>query len=414
MSASRENDADPRIGYNTSDHTYQSARVVLVDAQDQPLLAVKGCTWNLMNYGVSLKTNGTHPNNPWDFDEDHTSYMIRKKRQLDKILTIIITASAADENDFFFLQEVDIFFPAHPKLNVTELQQAERNELITEFDNKLQALGWKIISKKGGLTQQALVTLFNTKILQINGAATSVFPTTKKQCRGLAQEFIHLTTHQSVALVNLHLDYSIDYSQSIPEYQRHQAKEGKFTVMGGDTNHAPNQGIVGLINTWSNITNLAGDLNGIAYLHKNTAHIMKCYDGFFANPTQDPVNPLNHTSVHITEQAAEVFKIVGAYKVDGRNTFVVAALPANPHVHRSAPGEPWRRGGYSEHLESKAVANPANRPQYSSGHPQQSSIPPHRDAFFAAPVPLIHNEPAYTLLNEQELFEEIPRDTCNP
>jgi hypothetical protein len=376
MSTSRVNDADPRIGTNTSDHTYQSARVVLVDAQEKPLLSLQGCTWNLMNYGISLKTNGFHPNNPWDFDEDHLTYMIRKTRQLNKIIEII---EDSDENDFFLLQEVDIFFPASPKLKVTASQQKTRNLLKLGFEINLRALGWKILLQPGSKTQQPLVILFNTKSLQISGAGQGVFPTATHQCRGVAQEFIHLPTQQPVTLVNLHLDYETDYSKVIPDFQLQQTRSGKFTIMAGDTNHAPNQEIVGLINTWSNITNISGEKNGISHLHKNFSHIKKCYDGFFANPSQDRANPLNQTAVHITEQAAEVFKI------DTTGKFVVEPLPANPHVHRSAPGEPWRRGGYADYLQRNKIAKTCGG--------MTVSISTNRDVFFATSALALPSSP---------------------
>jgi hypothetical protein len=162
----------------------------------------------------------------------------------------------------------------------------------------------------------------------------------------LAQEFIHLTTAKHATIVNLHLDYNADYSVTIPDYQKQQVAQGKLTIMGGDTNHAPNQEIVGLMNNWSNITNIAGEINrsgevtGISHLHKDSQHIIKCYDGFFANPTQD-------TSVRVTAQEAEVFEKNAA------GDFIVKTLPANPHVHRSAPGQPWRRGGYIDFLKEK-------------------------------------------------------------
>lgn len=354
MSAPRVlNYADVRQGTNTSDHTYQTARVELVDSSGRPLMAVKGSTWNLMNYCVSLKTNGVYKNNPWDIDETHSSYMTRKAKQLHKILNMIDNAPAGNENDFLLLQEIDIFLSPHPKLQVTPQQQIERYALKNQFEKNLQTRGWKMIVKVGK-TQQPLAILYNAKTLQATGAPQGVFTTATHQNRGLAQEFIHLPTNSGVTLVNLHLDYAADYSQTIPQYQTQQAQLGKFTVMGGDTNHAPNQQIVGLINTWSNITNLEGDIvanNRIAItgIHQNKQNIQKCYDGFFANPTCDPANPRRNTMVKITEEEGEVFK-----KDAATGEYVVELLSKNPHEHLSAPGEPWRRGGYSDYLKKQS------------------------------------------------------------
>ncbi len=364
FSANHSNFADPRIGINTSDHTYQSARVSLVDAEDKILLSLKGCTWNLMNYGISLATNGTHMNNPWDFDEDHETYIKRKTRQLDKIITLIHKGPEHDQNDFFLLQEVDIFFPAHEKLKITLEQQAARDFLKTQFEKKLHEQGWDIIFQSGTATQLPLVILYNTKNLNISNASYGVFPTHKRQCRGLAQEFIHQTSERTVTLVNLHLDYAADYSKTIPEFQLQQTQQGKFTIMGGDTNHAPNQRIVGLINNWNNITNLSGGKHGISHHHRNSQQIAKCYDGFFANPD-------SQTAVHVTEQAAEVFKI------DAQSNYIVVNLPASFHVHRSAPGEPWRRDGYKDYMQRRIASS-------TSG---SESISTSRTALFAQTPP---------------------------
>jgi hypothetical protein len=112
-----------------------------------------------------------------------------------------------------------------------------------------------------------------------------------------------------------------------------------FTIMGGDTNHAPNTEIVGLINNWNNITNIHGTDDGKHLTGHHEDDVNKCYDGFFANPSS------KETSLMITEEKGEVFKKLAD------DSFCIRTLdPAleykDHHRHVAPPGRAWQRGAW--------------------------------------------------------------------
>tara|TARA_R110000868_G_scaffold160018_5_gene389291 strand:+ start:221 stop:2221 length:2001 start_codon:yes stop_codon:yes gene_type:complete len=329
--------ADPRKNKkNTSDHAYQSTSVRFLDANEKPVFCVAGSTWNLMNRCVSKearykKSNGKYnfKNNPWNIDETDKVFHERKQEQFRQIIDII----KSGPKDFIFLQEIDcLTFPR-------SLAEENRKAFISmrdEFISQLKGLGWNIILTDKTTGTRPFATLYNTRTLTHRKST---------KCAGLDSagfecEFLHNESNQQVTLVNLHLDYSKDYSQAIPAFQAAQVKADKFTIMGGDTNHAPNCAITGLINNWHNITNLEGDDLTGEISGKASNGATKCYDGFLVNPTRS-------TRADITETVAEVF-----VQNERSSKFVVRQLdPAQEYPkhcsHKTGVGMAWVRGGWA-------------------------------------------------------------------
>lgn len=326
----------------TSDHTYQSVDVRFVEADERPIFSLSGSTWNLMNYCISKEkrfktSNGKQnfKNNPWNIDESPKQYFDRKKRQFEKIIGIIQSGG----KDFMLLQEIDC-------LSSTGLLRGEdKSNFIAMrekvFFKKLKSLGWDIemTTRETGTKPNAI--LYNKKTLQ----RTERRHEAVLDNAGFACEFQHTVSGKKVTLVDLHLDYTKDYSQSIPDYQARQVAANRFTVMGGDTNHSPNHKIVGLINNWHNITNLAGDDKTGLISGTASDGSTKCYDGFFVSPTTT-------TRADIIETRGEVF-----YHHDRRQTFLVRELdPSTEYpkhcAHKTVVGMAWKRGAWTEHQAS--------------------------------------------------------------
>lgn len=341
MAMSRISDADPRIGLNTSDHTVQSIAVTILN-NDKPILTMAGSTWNLMNKCTS---KNDHPqklykNNPWNYTEDPTLYLNRKKRQFDKIIQTIKSGN----KDFMFLQEIDCL--TSPTFFPNQSDKDAYNILKNEFIKNLKQLGWNMEMSTPGKGIKPLATLYNTKTLQPTGSKQSVLDGVAFEC-----EFLHRESNQKVTLTNLHLAYDKDYSQILPQYQEAQVQANKITFMGGDTNHAPNFRIQGLINNWNNCTNLDGDdFGNISDIHIHNSDpnkiIKKCFDCFAVNPSQT-------TRAVIVETEGEVFRP----DPNRRGGFIVETLRpeleyADHATHQSAPGKPWIRGGWTEYTKS--------------------------------------------------------------
>lgn len=351
--------AHPRSKENTSDHTYQGIEAQLLDSKNKVLCSIQGNTWNLMNFAIS-KINNTeyfgkpYKNNPWDFTESIDEYFARKQMQMDKILDLIIK----DEKlDFFFLQEVDIFTVPTTlyQIGMHQAPPVDREEIKTRYEEMnrvftkaLQDLHWGILKTtkpQPGQSVTPLVTLYCEERLK-PAQQVSVFDGVGFSC-----EFIHKKSNRKVNLVNLHLKYEGIYGVLLPEYQMNEVNANHFTIMGGDTNHVPNQNnlkpgtdIPGLINNWNNATNLAGvEKDNNLYIvdtHDESGKYKKCYDCFLVNPDS------HDTRVKIIERPAEVF-----IRPPGQDQFVVEAHdPAliGHHVHLSALGKPWIRDGFKQ------------------------------------------------------------------
>ncbi len=360
----------PKDGHNTSDHTYQACTATLVvdekhgdKIEAKPVMQVSGVTWNLMNKCVSKENNPRgYKNNPWNYTEDAKSYLERKTKQFAQVLEILKSGN----HDFMFLQEVDCL--TAPTFLKDEKDKSAYNLLKQNFIDNLKQMGWNLAEQhfKPAMAVdkhvldpgvKPLVTLYNTKTLEPTGFKRSVLDGAGFEC-----EFRQIKTGKNVTLVNLHLNFDGIYSNTIPSYQKQLVKDDKFAIMGGDTNHAPNDKITGLINNWNNCTNLEGNDTGeiLSDTHAKSVNaegkvksVKKSYDCFLTNPCKN-------ARVVFQENKAEVFEAI-----PGTNppSFYIRSIdPATDkhykgkdgkqhHIHNSAPNEPWRRGGWNEYLK---------------------------------------------------------------
>lgn len=320
---------DPRWGYNTSDHTWQSVLVSAKDQNQSHLFSLVGATWNLMNKCVSKADHGQFQNNPWDYSETEGQYLARKGCQFQKIIRKI--SHHEHGLDFVFLQEIDCL--TAPNF-LRDPHSIARYAILKE--NFIQALhnrGWDIAlttpsaSPSGNKKQKPLATLYNTKVLQLASAPMSAFDK-----EGFACEFVIIPSSQKITLVNLHLNYESDYSEAIPAFQKAQVAADKFTIMGGDTNHSPNYHMTGLFTNGHYATNLGAEDDAGFLTDMDSQGHRKLYDGFFVNPSST-----TYVSA-LGSMEGEVFKWH-----DRVGQFVLEPfLVVYDHVPCTSIGEPWR------------------------------------------------------------------------
>jgi hypothetical protein len=363
-----ERPIDPRSGDNTSDHTYQSVMVQLTDDKEKNLMSLRGATWNLLNRCESAKTNKRGiSNNPWHMDETPLEYISRKEKQMAKIIQILSDPQQG-QKDFMLLQEIDIFIARIKGFSSDEMNKL--TVLRADFQTNLQKIGYALITPEyiNGFVQQPAAIIFKKNVLElVNGTERGVLPNDENAHRAFEAEFKHIKTGKLVTLVSLHLDYTHDYSVQIPGFQEMKTAMDKFTIMGGDTNHAPNHQITGFINNWNNITNVNGyaenDKITLTGNHKDNEAVKKCYDGFFVNPTST-------TKVIVVEQKSEVFtkNKLGDWLVRSLNP---ATEYKNHYIHHSPVGIAWSRGAevptkannFSTSTANHAVMFPTAKPE---------------------------------------------------
>lgn len=312
-------------GLNTSDHTYQSIEVMLLDALGAPLCAINGLTWNLMNRGISKQDNADLNKLNWSNNGfNHTEgkeYFDRKQRQLDKILDLL-----GDEQDFMFLQEIDILtYPKH----ANEEDRQKHEDIKSAFLAKLSKVGeegWSYCSSYGE-GNRALVTLYNKKRLTFLNQQKSIFNGTAFECK------FKTNNQKFVTLTNIHLDYNNTNPLIIDGYQRAQIQNNEFTIIGGDTNLRDN--LLGMLIDPEISTNIfAVEQNREVFISDRLENSKKKrgIDGFAVNPTET-------TQVVVRPGNSEVFEF-NAVKNEYR---VVPWLPQKNDAsckHVSAIGQP--------------------------------------------------------------------------
>lgn len=329
-----------RLGGHTSDHTQQSVTAELEGKDQQVQTTLTGMTWNLMNKGHSRADckdkKKPYSNNPFDITETVGQYEARKEKQIDEILASVKRGTI----DFAYLQEVDFFIVG--KNNNTDLGLAQKRIKQRLMDG-LGAAGWSFVqtdARHPNPPVKAMVTLYNKKKITYV-SSENVLPEKNDEDfsvrrTGFQSIFtVNGTGGKKVALTNLHLDFETDYTESMYVYQKGQVDKGIFTIAGGDTNHAQNDGMYGLIGDWTYPTNFDCDKDGLLTTKHNKGGFFKRYDGFLVSPAG------SDTRVIATEGPGKYFQ----ENPPGSGNFGVADLdPQRPHTQHSTDyGEPWRR-----------------------------------------------------------------------
>lgn len=335
----------------TSDHAWRSISVEFVDQSNNKTPAIQGTTWNMQMRCVSKETarrrladpKKAHTNNPLNIDETPEEFFIRKNEQLRELEAFIL-----NKQDFIFLQEPDWIYDA---------------QLRKMYQTMLHKHGWAMISTTDlkriepdlNAQYQPLVTLYNTKRLTPDpkhpSAGRFESEAVHGKFRALQTNFIDQKTKKPIALVNLHLEYGVDYRNRMLALQQAMVKKDLPCIMGGDTNNVQNLNLSTMIGDWHAATNIGPDGNlGLTTAHRGEQlpgkkPLQKAYDGFF-------VNPGRKSSAIITETGGMRFNQLEDGLVEYQ-----PYIPTHP-IHQSQIGQPWqpaRKG-----VDNLPNANPAN------------------------------------------------------
>ncbi len=260
------------IGSYTSDHTEQYITVTLGEVR------LTGYTWNLLERAkIQFNRHGkvSAQNNPFGVTETLLQYQTRKLQQIEQIIESLQNANTPI--DFMFLQEADFLNFSDrndEKLDLNHRKDfiALKKQLARVFKKQLKKLGCDFVflgrnQKDCGKNQAIVYYKKRLKVVRLY----KLFPT--KQGKFTALEGHFKIAGQQIALVNLHLECALDYSEAIKDYQLARISEHLPTISGGDTNHQPGVGIDTLI--------AAPNYQRVSHL--NAKKIPKYYDGFMVS-----------------------------------------------------------------------------------------------------------------------------------
>lgn len=204
----------------------------------------------------------------------------------------------------------------------------------------LAAHNWGMVITPGP-DYQKLATLYNRKTLQLNEskAPYGLFKSIQSgKFRAFQVDFIHHLTGNSLALINLHLEFGKDHYDEIIQLQKYFIIQDTPCIMGGDINCILNDRLSNMIGDCYAATNISTDGNGgVTTAHEpprmpSELPIQKTYDGFFVNP--------GRVSYALTERIGGMrFNDLG----NGEVEYVVYNAQAGNPRHLSIPGEPWQR-----------------------------------------------------------------------
>ena len=248
----------------SSDHIIQEIKLELY--QDNELMfTIQGASWNMMNQCHSRMGHSSYKhnpefaysNNPFDIDEDKEQFISRKKLQWLEIEKLI-----ESNKQFIFLQEIDCLL---------------REPVKSYYIKKLADKNWHYIITPG-IGYQPLAILYDSAKLSPNDNGNGEFGIGGK-FRGFGSVFKY-NNADLITLINVHLDYNIDYSEYLMNFQQQQIEKNIVTIIGGDMNYPYGLDIC----AWPYATNIACNDDGqIVDVHEDT-NIKKKYDGFLVSP----------------------------------------------------------------------------------------------------------------------------------
>ncbi len=246
--------------------------------QQQHIFQLMGATNNMMDSGFSkAENNGRFANNPWDKSENFQEYLIRKKKQINKILDLLEKKSI----DFMFLQEIDFLNPYHKSKFSTKEHETALMKLKKEFLQALYAKGYNInISTIADSRNQPMATIYSTATFTSSNKPYGILGDSKDCYRGWNTVLQHKASQQFVSLINLHLSYTDSYFDSIIHLMKLNSDRDIVTIAGGDTNQT-SKDIKGLIsmNPIFGVTNIQMLNDKLSTVDEKGRD--KCYDGFF-------------------------------------------------------------------------------------------------------------------------------------
>ena len=265
----------------SSDHMMVSRKFTEVSSSGEDIAGtdLSVSSWNMMNKCHSRENcpdksaNPPYSNNPENIDESDDEYLTRVFCQIDEIINHFKEKKSAA----LLLQEVNfLYYKGYP-------YEQLKLKLCVELEKISYAL---IIKDEKDVKKQAII--YDTTQLRYTNECSYEMPGTNDDNRKVLFEANFTDKNNKyVVLASMHLSYKDDYSHSLLEHARNTLNNDRRYIAGGDTNHAPNTKISGLMANFTYSTNydLPADSRNQASATDHSCDRKKCYDGFIAAST---------------------------------------------------------------------------------------------------------------------------------
>lgn len=225
----------------TSDHTWKTYEYLSGKSK------VRIGTWNLLDKCIG-KNEFIPGNNPIAIKESPESYINRKKAQIQEIKALIQGQQGASPLDCFVFQEVDFYKYGNAKRYF--IQKGDTCDNLREFlvvldafEQMLKDCGWKMIgsnTRKAKSEYDPLLTIYNPKTLKLDSQRDLIPLFKQDKVRGGKAGFTIANTQEKLAIINLHLNYSLNPKELVEEFQTKSINSGKAAIALGDLNRPPN------------------------------------------------------------------------------------------------------------------------------------------------------------------------------
>jgi hypothetical protein len=261
------------IARYTSDHVWRGIEVATKSS------TWKGITWNILKKCWNRASrNKRAANNPLDLCETELEYLSRKTKQFVQLKILINDRKL----DFALLQECD----------------SDKNISSDLFNIMLAELDWK----RADYQERGLCIIYR-KELTLNKMETHLIRNHRYNAFSL--KLTNQETQESIILINIHAQYTVDYSKSIPRLMKQMSSWNPKIpiILGGDMNHPPGFEFSDAYASGMNVsgqflvlddycTNFMTDYekhnSGYTkvYLEDERKSVLKNYDGFFISTAE--------------------------------------------------------------------------------------------------------------------------------
>ncbi len=249
-------------------------------------------TWNILERCFS-KADGLwgYSNNPLNITESKDNYIKRKLEQFS------IIKEQCKNATFFLLQEADFLFPELDKgrmnkdKSVTAWSPEVYKYLTETFDKLLQEIGWDMLTYES----KEMAILYNKKYVNLVENSERYLLEYKNRWESkkllFMADFVDFEK-KKISVGTVHLNYAIDYSESIPLLLKELQEEDRIVIFGGDTNHPASFQMSNLLvpseqkatNFHTNYSKFDNGYTKVDVNDERMNSVAKAYDGFFVAP----------------------------------------------------------------------------------------------------------------------------------
>ena len=280
----------------TSDHVL---RYITVNINNQ---SIEGYTFNLLERCYECCKIKGHSNNPLKISESSDDYVDRKLKQFEQLSTL-------EDKWFGLLQEADFLFPSKYILKrennpnaMPEWLPNTLQKVKTHFEELLLKMDW-------GMTiyeDKEIAILHNKKKIQPLSSIPKSHLHDGRYNVVMSNVYYAPVVDQNIVIGSLHLNYGVDYTESMPELLNNLINDNCCVILGGDTNHPPSFKMCKLLTNGDNIpTNFqtnyqileiskltpgGNKYNMVLLNDERDTRLAKAYDGFFVKMNKELSN----------------------------------------------------------------------------------------------------------------------------